>query len=137
MPLIIIPLITVLINDFLKVVFHFLRTWKFKLSLMFRSWGMPSWHTSFVASAMTVVFLELWPWSIEFMMTATFAIIIMYDARWIRRKSWYHAEILNKILWEKKLDESLWHTNTEVFLWLMLSVLISFFLWKTGYFVIS
>ena len=136
MPIILIPLITVLVNDFLKVIVNFFRTWKFKLSLMFKSWWMPSWHTSFVASALTVVFLELWPGSIEFMITAIFAIIVIYDARWIRRKTWYHAEILNKLQFLKKLDESLWHTNFEVIMWFIFSVLFSFFLWKTWYFVV-
>lgn len=137
MPIILIPLLTVVINDFLKVLYNFFKTWEFKLSLMFRSWWMPSWHTSFVSSALTVVFLELWPWSIDFMITAAFAIIIMYDARWIRRKSWYHAEVLNKIQKERKLDESLWHTNLEVAWWFIISVLVSFFLWKTWYFIVS
>ena len=136
MPIILIPLITVLVNDFLKIIVNFFKTWKFKLSLMFKSWWMPSWHTSFVASALTVVFLELWPGSIEFMITAIFAIIVIYDARWIRRKTWYHAEILNKLQFVKKLDESLWHTNFEVIMWFIFSVLFSFFLWKTWYFVV-
>lgn len=136
MPIILIPLITVLVNDFLKIIVNFFKTWKFKLSLMFKSWWMPSWHTSFVASALTVVFLELWPGSIEFMITAIFAIIVIYDARWIRRKTWYHAEILNKLQFLKKLDESLWHTNFEVIMWFIFSVLFSFFLWKTWYFVV-
>lgn len=137
MPLILIPLITVVLNDFLKVIVYFFQTWKFKISLMFRSWWMPSWHTSFVSSVLTVVFLELWPWSVEFMITAIFSIIVMYDARWIRRKSWYHAEILNKMQKDRKLDESLWHTNWEVAFWFLVSVLFSFFLWKTWFFVIS
>ena len=137
MPIILIPLITVLVNDFLKIIVNFFKTWKFKLSLMFKSWWMPSWHTSFVISALTVVFLELWPGSVEFMITAVFAIIVIYDARWIRRKTWYHAEILNKLQFVKKLDESLWHTNFEVIMWFIFSVLFSFFLWKTWYFVVS
>ena len=136
MPIILIPLIAALVNDFLKIIVNFFKTWKFKLSLMFKSWWMPSWHTSFVASALTVVFLELWPGSIEFMITAIFAIIVIYDARWIRRKTWYHAEILNKLQFLKKLDESLWHTNFEVIMWFIFSVLFSFFLWKTWYFIV-
>ena len=149
MPIVLIPLLTVLVNDFLKVVYNFFKTWKFKLSLMFKSWWMPSWHTSFVSSALTVVFLELWPWSIEFMITLVFAVIVMYDARWIRRKAWEQAWIIN-ILQKKiiestkkdhlefeKLDEILWHSNLEVALWFVFWALFSFCLWKTWFFLIS
>lgn len=144
MPLILIPLLTVLANDFLKVIVNFLKKWEFKISLMFKSWWMPSWHTAFVSSVLTVVFLELWPWSIEFMITAIFAIIVMYDARWIRKKAWDQAKAINKLqkekiknLEEKKLDEILWHSNLEVVWWFIFWVLLSFYLWKTWLFIIS
>lgn len=149
MPLILIPLLTVLINDFLKVIFNLFKTWEFKILLMFKSWWMPSWHTAFVSSALTVVFLELWPWSVEFMVTAIFAIIVMYDARWIRKKAWEQARIIN-ILQKKiienskknnlefeKLDEILWHSNLEVAWWFIFWVLFSFYLWKTWFFLIN
>jgi len=143
-PLILIPLLTVLANDFLKVIVNFLKKWEFKISLMFKSWWMPSWHTAFVSSVLTVVFLELWPWSIEFMITAIFAIIVMYDARWIRKKAWDQAKAINKLqkekiknLEEKKLDEILWHSNLEVVWWFIFWVLLSFYLWKTWLFIIS
>lgn len=144
MPLILIPLLTVLVNDFLKVIVKFFQTWKFRISLMFKSWWMPSWHTAFVSSALTVVFLELWPWSIEFMITAIFAIIVMYDARWIRKKAWDQAKMINKIQedrikkWEvEKLEEILGHTNLEVAWWFVFWALFSFYLWKTWIFLIS
>jgi len=144
MPLILIPLLTVLVNDFLKVIVKFFKTWKFRISLMFKSWWMPSWHTAFVSSALTVVFLELWPWSIEFMVTAIFAIIVMYDARWIRKKAWDQAKAINRLQknniedWNvEKLEEVLWHSNLEVMWWFIFWVLFSFFLWKTWYFLIS
>ena len=142
MPLVLIPLLTVFANDFLKVIVNFFIKKEFKISLMFKSWWMPSWHTAFVSSALMIVFLEKWPWSIEFMITAVFAIIVMYDARWIRKKSWDQAKAINKLQkekiknWEeKKLDEILWHSNLEVMWWFIFWVLFSFYLWKTWFFL--
>ena len=127
MPVVLIPLLTVVANDFLKVIVNFLKTGKFKLSLMFKSWWMPSWHTSFVSSALTVVFLEMWPWSVEFMIAAVFSIIVMYDARWIRRKAWWHARALNILQKEVQFDEVLWHSNLEVIWWFIFWILSGFF----------
>lgn len=137
MPIILIPIITVIINDFLKVIIKFIKTKKFDIKRMFKSWGMPSGHTSFVSSAMTITFLEIWPGSIEFMLATVFWVLFMHDARWLRRKAWSHAKILNTIQNHTKLDELIWHTSLEVIVWAFLWMIISFFLWKTWLFAVT
>lgn len=137
MPLVLIPIITVIVNDFIKFIVQWIKANKFDIKWMFHSWWMPSGHSAFVSSAMTVTFLEVWPWSIEFMLAAVFWTLVMYDARWIRRKAGYHARVLNKIQDEHYLDEVLWHSTVEVVTWAFFWMIFSFLLWKTWYFVLS
>ena len=136
MPIILIPIITVIVNDFIKAIIQSIKNKKFDIRWMFRSWWMPSWHSSFVWSAITVTFLELWPGSIEFMLAVVFWLLFMYDARWIRRKAWKHAEILNEMQDKYKLDEVLWHTSLEVLVWALFGIIFSFILWKTWLFMV-
>ena len=135
MPLVLIPIITVLVSDFIKALIKAYNSKKFDIRWMFHSGWMPSGHSSFVSSAITVVFLEMWPASIEFMLATVFWILVMYDARWIRRKAGDHAKILNRLQKEDSLDEIIWHSSSEVLAGAIFWILFSFILWKTGYFL--
>ena len=135
LPLVLIPLITVLISDFIKFIIQSIKHKKVDISWMFHSWWMPSWHSSLAGSVIAVTFLEQqWSHWIEFMLAVIFWIIIMYDARWIRLESSKHAKVLNQIQKKVVFDECLWHTSIEVFVWAVVWVLISYFLWQTWIF---
>lgn len=135
MPIIIIPLIVILINDFTKCIVRFFISWKFEIKWMFHSWWMPSWHSALAWSLIAITFLENWSYSIEFMIATIFWILLMYDARWIRAEAWKHAKILNEIQKNQILDESLWHTSKQVVFWAIFWFIISYLLWKTWLFL--
>lgn len=134
LPLVIIPLTSILISDFLKFIIQSIRHKKIDITWMFHSWWMPSWHSAFASSVITVTFLEKWSTWTEFMLAVVFWILVMYDARWIRMEASKHAKILNHIQNKTILDECLWHTTFEVICWASLWILISYFLWKTQIF---
>ena len=134
LPLVIIPLIVILINDFLKFIIQSIKNKKVDLTWMFHSWWMPSWHSALSSSVICVTFLEKWSMWVEFMIAVIFWIIIMYDARWIRKESSKHAKILNSTQDKYKLNENLGHTTIEVILWAIISLIVSYFLWKTNIF---
>ncbi len=134
LPFVLIPLIVIVINDFIKFIIQSIKTKKLDISWMFHSWWMPSWHSSLASSVITVVFLEKTSIGIEFMIAIIFWIIIMYDARWVRLEAWKHAKILNKLQKNTYLKESIWHTSFEVVVWALVWTMLSYFLWSTGIF---
>ena len=134
LPLVLIPLITIVINDFLKFIIKSIKNNKFDLSWMVHAGWMPSWHSALASSVITTTFLEKWIFWNEFMLAVIFWIIIMYDAMWIRLEASKHAKEINKLQNKIILDECLWHTAIEVFVWWLLWVFISYFLWKTEVF---
>lgn len=137
MPIILIPILVVLTNDFLKALIASFKNKKFDIRYMFHSGGMPSGHSSFASSAITLTFLERGSASIEFMLATVFGILVMYDARGIRAKASHHAKILNKLQKEDFLDEVLGHTSSEVFVWALFWCIFSFILWQTWFFVVT
>ena len=97
------------------------------------SGGMPSSHSSFVTSLAMLVGFDKGFASIEFAITAVFAIIVMYDASGVRRAVGKQAEILNQIVDDffhgkfdqhKKLKELVWHTPKEVLFGALLGIII-------------
>lgn len=97
------------------------------------SGGMPSSHSSFVTSLAMLVGFDKGFASIEFAITAVFAIIVMYDASGVRRAVGKQAEILNQIVDDffhgkfdqhKKLKELVGHTPKEVLFGALLGIII-------------
>lgn len=134
LPFVLIPLIVIVVNDFIKFIIQSIKNKKLDISWMFHPWWMPSWHSSLASSVITVVFLEKTSLWIEFMIAVIFWIIIMYDARWIRREASKHAMVLNTLQKKFSLEECLWHTSLEVFTWALVWAILSYFLWSTGAF---
>lgn len=104
---------------------------------MVGSGGMPSSHSSTVCALMTAAALECGPASHEFAICAFFAIIVMYDARGVRRETGNQAVVLNQIMDyfsneypekisfdEEKLKELIGHTPLQVLIGAILGIVI-------------
>ena len=129
LPLVVIPLTVIVINDFVKCLVQSYKRKKFDIRWMFHSWGMPSGHSSLASSVVAVTLFEKWTWWVEFMIAAIFWLLVMYDARGIRSEASFHAKILNNLQKDFVLDELLGHNSYEVAAWAILGFLLSYFLW--------
>ncbi|MBS4208543.1 divergent PAP2 family protein [Bacillus sp. FJAT-50079] len=121
--------------QFIKVPIHYLLTKETDWTLISSTGGMPSSHSAAVTSLATGVALEHGTGSTLFAISAVLAMIVMYDAKGIRRQAGEHAAVLNRLTadfeqirkesktWRqsqskheiKKLKELLGHKPIEVF----------------------
>ena len=108
---IIIPFIAILAAEFVKVTIDVIRR-RSKLRFI-NPGGMPSGHSSFVGSLVSVVAYREGVESTLFMIAAVLALIVMYDAVTLRQAAGRHARVLNKYH-KTKLEESLGHSFWEV-----------------------
>ncbi len=99
---------------------------------LFSTGGMPSSHSALVTSLATATGLQMGFDSSQFAIAAVLALIVMYDARGVRRESGYHAQLLNRIVREvfsghpvseRELKELLGHTTIEVFVGALVGIL--------------
>ncbi len=86
-----------LLAQLIKTLINFHFTKKFDWERMVGSGGMPSCHSATVAALFTVTTFFYGPGSFEFAVTAILAIIVMYDARGVRRETGKQAVLLNQI----------------------------------------
>ncbi|MBE5883551.1 MAG: divergent PAP2 family protein [Lachnospiraceae bacterium] len=124
------------VAQLLKTIIHFILTKEFVAERMVGSGGMPSSHSSTVCALATASFYEFGPGSFEFAIAAIFAIIVMYDARGVRRETGIQAKLLNDILKtfesmgrseisaHDKLKEFVGHTPLQVLIGALLGILI-------------
>ena len=107
---------------------------KFRISNIFTSGGMPSSHSAGMM-AMSVMVLRICGFSSsEFAISIVFSIVVMYDARGVRRATGEHATIINKmislhsngesIFGDKYLKELIGHTPLQVFIGALLGVAV-------------
>ncbi|MBQ8969941.1 MAG: divergent PAP2 family protein [Lachnospiraceae bacterium] len=102
------------------------------------SGGMPSSHSATVCALATAAGWKFGAASSEFAICAFFAIIVMYDARGVRRETGNQAVVLNKIMEyfstehpeqdpfnEENLKELIGHTPLQVFVGAILGILIA------------
>lgn len=82
----------------LKTIIHIILTKEFSPERMVGSGGMPSSHSATVCALATATFYEFGPGSFEFAISAILAIIVMYDARGVRRETGIQAKVLNDII---------------------------------------
>ncbi len=75
--------------------------------------GMPSGHSSFVSSMVVMVAYREGVESTLFMIAAVVALIVMYDAIYLRNEAGKHASVINEHH-STRLQESLGHTHFEV-----------------------
>ena len=100
------------------------------------SGGMPSSHSATVCALATAAGMQYGGSSFEFAIAAIVAIIVMYDARGVRRETGLQAQVINEMMefWEKmgqpisyeeKLKEFVGHTPLQVFVGALLGILIA------------
>lgn len=124
----------------LKTIIHLIVTKQFLLERMVGSGGMPSSHAATVCALATAAGLEFGGGSFEFAVAVILAIIVMHDARGVRRETGIQARILNemmetfrkmgnKMTAEERLKEFVGHTPLQVLVGALLGILIGAGTW--------
>jgi len=112
---------------------------EWKIERMVGAGGMPSSHSSTVCALATAAAIHYGMDSFQFTISVIFAVIVMHDARGVRRETGKQAEILNRIIRriqehegtlieETELKELVGHTPSQVFVGGVLGVLIALFI---------
>ena len=126
----------------LKTIIHLILTKEFDAERMVGSGGMPSSHSATVCALSTATLYEFGPGSYEFAVAAILAIIVMYDARGVRRETGIQAKLLNEIMKvfedmgrseisaHDKLKEFVGHTPLQVLIGALLGILIGVFMYS-------
>lgn len=127
-------LISWAVAQLIKAIIALIKYRRFDFTRLFGSGGMPSSHSAFTVSLAVAVGLNTGFNSVEFAITAAFAIVVMYDATGVRRSAGEQAKILNRIVESlgqknisqtgKRLKELLGHTPLEVFAGAILGIII-------------
>ncbi len=128
--------ISYFVAQILKIIITLIREKRIDLHLMFSSGGMPSSHSSTVAS-LCISSARVWGvGSPYFAITLVLAAIVMYDAAGVRRAAGEHAKILNRLLedltsgdqarTEAGLKELIGHTPLQVAMGAILGISIPF-----------
>ena len=130
-----------LIAQVLKTLIHTFFTKGFDPERLVGSGGMPSSHSATVVSLATAIAFEKGSGSVEFAIAAIFAIVVMYDARGVRRETGIQAELLNDMLkifedmgrseisTHDKLKEFIGHTPLQVAMGALLGFAIALILY--------
>ncbi len=115
-----------LLAQILKTIIHTFVTKDFSIERMYGSGGMPSSHSSTVTALATSSYLLHGAASSEFAISVILAIIVMYDARGVRRETGIQAKVLNELIelladvhneimpLDQKLKEFVGHTPLQV-----------------------
>ena len=126
-----------LIAQILKTLIHTFFTRSFDPERLVGSGGMPSSHSATVTALSVATYFEYGVSSFEFAIAAILAIIVMYDARGVRRETGKQAELLNDILkifedmgrseisTHDKLKEFVGHTPLQVLMGAVLGFAIA------------
>ncbi len=137
MPIFFIPIIALIINNFLKFFVQSLNEWKINIKWLYHTWKMPSWHAAFCSSALVLVFLIKWFNSLEFIIIFIIYSIIIHDAIAVRQNIWKQAVILNKIQSRTRFNEVIWHNYSELIVWTILWIMSSYAIYETWFFYLS
>ncbi len=121
----------------IKTVIYTCITKSFDPERLVGSGGMPSSHSATVCALATASGMQYGGGSFEFAIAAIVAIIVMYDARGVRRETGLQAQVINEMMefWgkdgaadllrRKKLKEFVGHTPLQVFVGALLGILIA------------
>ena len=128
----------------LKTIIDFLFNRKLNPQRIVGSGGMPSSHSALVCAFMVATARQFGMSSFNFALAFIFAVVVMYDAMGVRRAAGEQAKVINIIvdnlvdktpeesenlnLPEKKLQEYLGHTPTQVLAGAVLGGVIAFIL---------
>lgn len=99
------------------------------------SGGMPSSHSATVCALATAAGIQYGGGSFEFAVSAIVAIIVMYDARGVRRETGIQAQVINEMIdffrnmgkplsYEERLKEFVGHTPMQVLVGAVLGIII-------------
>ncbi len=126
------------VAQLLKTIIHTLLTKDFDFERMYGSGGMPSSHSSTVTALATSCYFLHGAGSSEFAISLILAIIVMYDARGVRRETGLQAKVLNDLIelladvhneimpLDEKLKEFVGHTPLQVVAGAILGVGVAF-----------
>ncbi len=132
------------VAQLLKTLINLYFTKSFDPERLFGSGGMPSSHSSTVCALATACMMQYGAGSFEFAISAIVAIIVMYDARGVRRETGTQAVVLNQIIdyfsnlestdhkmefTQQKLQELVGHTPLQVIAGAILGIVISIFIY--------
>ena len=120
----------------IKTIIHLIVTKKFVAERLIGSGGMPSCHSATVCALTTSIIINEGIHSPFFAMSAILAIIVMSDARGVRRETGIQATVLNEIVtiieklgadvtYDEKLKEFIGHTPLQVLVGAILGVIIA------------
>jgi hypothetical protein len=109
-----------------------IREKRLSLERFLGSGGMPSSHSATVSALTTAAALQYGPGSGIFAVSAVMSIIVIYDARGVRREAGRHGQVLNELLeflqapfdQKKSFDELVGHTPFEVFVGIIVGILV-------------
>jgi acid phosphatase family membrane protein YuiD len=109
-----------------------IREKRLSLERFLGSGGMPSSHSATVSALTTAAALQYGPSSGIFAVSAVMSIIVIYDARGVRREAGRHGQVLNELLeflqapfdQNKSFDELVGHTPFEVFVGIIVGILV-------------
>ena len=96
---------------------------KYKFKTFMNDGGMPSSHSAVVAALSTSIVFEE-GLSLLALVTIIFSIIVVWDARGVRRSTGIIAEIINK-LHGRKLREQVGHSPLEVVAGIVLGIIVA------------
>ena len=129
------------IAQIIKTIIDFIINGKVNCERLIGSGGMPSCHSATVCALATISMLTYGAGSFEFAVTLMLAIIVMYDARGVRRETGTQAVIINEIMdylsnplddrykdpefSQEKLKEFIVHTPFQVICGAILGVLVA------------
>ena len=125
-----------LIAQFLKTIIYCIVTRSFDPERLIGSGGMPSSHSATVMGLLVAAFFNYGTGSFEFAISLFFAIVVMHDARGVRRETGLQAHIINEMVeWmndmgnesipaDIKLKEFVGHSPTQVLMGALLGAAV-------------
>lgn len=127
---ILVPLITAIISQTTKVIIESIKNKKIDITRLFDGMGgMPSTHSSLVASLSSIIYLNYGIYSSLFSITLIFSLITIYDSMGVRYESGNQAKIINKLT-NSNLEEKLGHKPIETLAGVILGIISSVILNK-------
>lgn len=124
-----------LVAQLLKTGIH-MCVYGFDAERLVGSGGMPSSHSATVCALATAAGYQYGGGSFQFAVTAILAIVVMYDARGVRRETGLQAQVINEMMdffqkmeqpisYQEKLKEFVGHTPMQVLVGAVLGILIA------------
>ena len=118
----IIPFMTAITCQVIKVLLEYIRTKRFNINRFFDGMGgMPSTHSTLTSSLTTIIYLNYGVTSILFALSLFFSLIVIYDSMGIRYESGNQARVINKVV-GTNLKEKLGHNPLEVLAGVVLGI---------------